>query len=297
MINVPESGKWNKGLSLVELMVAIAVSGILLAGVGNIYVGNKVSYLVAEESSRMQENARFALNALTKDIRMAGYRGCDAQTTRFSNTLSGASSWLTDIESGIIGYEGGVSAFPAEFSANVSGSTDAITVIRADSDDSYIVVSHNQTTAALQLNGNHDLKQGEMLLITDCIQTSVFQQSNANISDNISVVSHETGATVTPGNCTQSLFTDPSLSRADCSDTSNFDLQPFGSDAMLTRLLANAYFIGLENGEPTLYQESVTHGSATTTTLSTNRRALVQGVEDMQVLYGEDTAGLCGAGR
>lgn len=291
MINVPELGKWSKGLSLVELMVAIAVSSILLAGVGNIYVGNKMSYLVAEESSRMQESARFALNDMTKDIRMAGYRGCDSETTRFANTLNGTNGWLVDLESGIIGYEGGVSTFPTEFGANVTGSTDAVIIIRADSDDSYIVVSHTPSSATLQLNGNHDLKQGEILFITDCIQASVFQQSNVNINDTISVVVHNTGAAVTPGNCTKKMFTNPSLSAADCSDTSDFDEQPFGNDAMLSRLLANAYFIGLENGIPTLYRQSVTHGSATTTTLSTNRQALVQGVEDMQVLYGEDTAG------
>lgn len=294
MIDTYRFGCRCAGLSLVELMVAIAISSILLAGVGNIYVGNKTSYLVAEENARMQENARFALDALAKDIRMAGYRGCDAETTRFANTLNGATSWMTDLESGIIGYEGGVDTFPPEFSASAMGTTDAITVVRADSDDSYIVASHNPTAASLQLAGNHDLKRGEILVITDCDQTSIFQQSNTNINDTISVVVHNTGAPTTPGNCTKKLFTDPSQSRADCSDVSDFDSVAFGGDAMLMRLLSNSYFIGLENGIPTLYQEGITHGPTTTTTLSTTRRALVQGVQDMQILYGEDTAGADG---
>lgn len=275
-----------QGLSLVELLVAIVVSSILLAGVGNIYISNKISYLVTEESSRMQENARYALNIMSENIRMAGYRGCDSETTRFANTLNGSPAWL---EPGIKGYEGGADIFPPEFSASATGSTDAITIVRGDSEDSFIIDSHNPSSAVIQLTGNHNLKRGEILLISNCEQVSIFQQSNVNTNDTISTVVHNTGAATVPGNCDKGLFTDPSLSRADCSNTSNFSAQPFGRDAMLMRLLADSYFIGLENGIPTLFQESITHGEATTDVLSTTRRALTQGVEDMQILYGEDT--------
>ena len=70
------SSKTQSGLSLIELMVALAVSAILLLGVTTVYTASKRSYQVTDEFSEIQENARFALNVLAKNIRMSGFTGC-----------------------------------------------------------------------------------------------------------------------------------------------------------------------------------------------------------------------------
>lgn len=66
----------NRGISLVELMIALVISSILLLGVGTLYSNSKHTYTVDEEFARLQENARFAMKYLVEDIRMAGYMGC-----------------------------------------------------------------------------------------------------------------------------------------------------------------------------------------------------------------------------
>ena len=66
----------QRGVSLVELMVALVLSLILVAGVGQIYMGSKQTYRTQDGQSRLQENARYALEVLTRDIRSAGYLGC-----------------------------------------------------------------------------------------------------------------------------------------------------------------------------------------------------------------------------
>ena len=38
----------------------------------------------------------------------------------------------------------------------------------------YIIDSHNPSAAQLQLKGNHDLKQGELLIATDCQHAALF---------------------------------------------------------------------------------------------------------------------------
>lgn len=65
----------HRGFSLVELMVAIAIALIITGAVTLIFVGNKQSYTVQTQSARLQEAGRFAMEALIRDIRQAGYLG------------------------------------------------------------------------------------------------------------------------------------------------------------------------------------------------------------------------------
>ena len=70
-------GKSNqKGLSLIELMVAMVVGLILIAGVIEIYVNSKQTYRNQDALSRLQENGRYVLSILSTNIRPAGFSGC-----------------------------------------------------------------------------------------------------------------------------------------------------------------------------------------------------------------------------
>lgn len=66
----------NRGMSLIEIMVALAIAGVLLLGLSQIFVGSKNVYRLQEGMSRVQENARFVLQYLESNVRMAGYLGC-----------------------------------------------------------------------------------------------------------------------------------------------------------------------------------------------------------------------------
>ncbi len=62
-----------RGLSLVELLVAIAIGVALSFGAMNLLLHSKRSYLEAEELARLQENGRSALRYLSYELTMAGY--------------------------------------------------------------------------------------------------------------------------------------------------------------------------------------------------------------------------------
>ena len=62
------------GFSLVELMVAMTIGLVITMVIAEMFVGNKRTYTVQDENARMQENARFALSLLTRQIRMAGFK-------------------------------------------------------------------------------------------------------------------------------------------------------------------------------------------------------------------------------
>jgi prepilin-type N-terminal cleavage/methylation domain-containing protein len=62
----------ESGMTLIELMIAIAISGIVIAGVVQILTTSTSSYSLQEEMAAMQQNVRIAKMFLERDIRMAG---------------------------------------------------------------------------------------------------------------------------------------------------------------------------------------------------------------------------------
>ncbi|MCW8885235.1 MAG: prepilin-type N-terminal cleavage/methylation domain-containing protein, partial [Motiliproteus sp.] len=66
------SPKRQRGLSLVELMIALVVSSMLMLGVFQIFLGSSNTDRVARSYARIQENGRLAMDILTRNIRMAG---------------------------------------------------------------------------------------------------------------------------------------------------------------------------------------------------------------------------------
>jgi prepilin-type N-terminal cleavage/methylation domain-containing protein len=63
----------NQGFSLVELVVAMAITAVVMAGVYNVYVTQQDTYLIQEQVAEMQQNSRMAKYVLMRDIRMVGY--------------------------------------------------------------------------------------------------------------------------------------------------------------------------------------------------------------------------------
>ena len=65
----------SRGFSLIELMVALALAGILLLGLSVFFVSSSRSFSEAERASRQIENGRYAMSLLAEDIRHAGFYG------------------------------------------------------------------------------------------------------------------------------------------------------------------------------------------------------------------------------
>lgn len=70
------------GVSLVELMIALALSAFLLLGLAQVFSASRAAYQTAEALGRVQENGRVGLDLLSRDTRMAGHMGCAASQSR-----------------------------------------------------------------------------------------------------------------------------------------------------------------------------------------------------------------------
>lgn len=65
----------QRGLTLVELMISLTLGLVLLAGIGTLFVYTNRSNRQNEMLASMQDQARFALSTLSRDLSMAGYWG------------------------------------------------------------------------------------------------------------------------------------------------------------------------------------------------------------------------------
>jgi len=70
----------RKGLTLIELLIALVISGILIAAIYKTFVSQQHTYTVQEQVVDMQQNIRIAINQMLREIRMAGFGRQDAKT-------------------------------------------------------------------------------------------------------------------------------------------------------------------------------------------------------------------------
>jgi type IV pilus assembly protein PilW len=63
----------DQGFTLVELLVAMAISGVVMAGIYSAYYSQQKSYVTQEQVSAMQQNLRAAMYYMEREIRLAGY--------------------------------------------------------------------------------------------------------------------------------------------------------------------------------------------------------------------------------
>lgn len=68
MISIKE-----KGLTLIELLVALVISGLLIAGLYRTFISQQKTFTVQEQVVDMQQNVRVAVNRMMTEIRMAGF--------------------------------------------------------------------------------------------------------------------------------------------------------------------------------------------------------------------------------
>lgn len=276
------SNRHQGGFSLIELIIAMTIGFFLTGVVAVLYFNVRTSFRYQEDLARLQETGRFAMERLGRDVRMAGYNGCGS-LTEFSNVVNGGvASPFLNFANPVMGYEGGVSTFPTEITSagaiTGSGAPDALVVLGVDTSNELIIKGHNPPSAQIDTS-QHAIKPGEILLITDCSHSSVFQMTGpTNNNNNATNVVHNTG-TGSPGNCTKYLG-------ASCPASKSYTYKPGSS---MLRVYSNAFFIApssLGNGRRSLWAMSLIGSTSGVSAVE-----IMEGVQDMQISYGQDSNG------
>lgn len=264
----------QQGFSIVEILIGLVISSILMTGIIEIYIGNKQTYRVQDALTQVQENGRAAIDLLTQDVRMAGYQGCS--NLRSVEPLTYLTSGVPDftLSSVLVGHTFDGSSWsptlptPRLTTAHaVKANTDVLTVTRASSCSQELAgpITAGQTTVVLKGSGTCPIKEGDYFLISDCGSSEIFK------SDTITTGSDTTTLTATGGSFSRNY-----------SDTNT----GLSGIARVMRLTSTDYFIS-ENaaGIPILHRNELAGSSGYTNI------PLLEGIEDMSILYGTRTPG------
>ena len=63
----------DKGVTLIELLIALVISAVLIAGIYRAFIHQQRTYATQEQVADMQQNVRVAINKMMREIRMAGF--------------------------------------------------------------------------------------------------------------------------------------------------------------------------------------------------------------------------------
>ncbi len=271
------------GFTLVELMVALLVGLIVIAGIGQVFVHSKRASAVQDELARLQENGRYALSLLQEEILNAGYLGC-GQAVSLGDSINSAGTYIDNFSLPLSGYEavgnGWAPVLPTELGnagGGIEPGTDVITIRYAEGTglkmtqpkEAYLFQVANSTAGSTSCsdgaNGYSGLCPNDLIIVSDCTKGRTARVESMNLIDGVLSINHSNPAWGQPGDPDPNNHFSPAYS-------------------YLFKAKTISYYIRVRDpatGVPSLYRK-IGNGVA---------QELVEGVENMQVLYGEDSNG------
>ncbi len=250
----------QRGLGLIEIMVALAISVILMAGVIQILLSSKLSYRVSEANARVQEGGRFAIEFMNNDLRMAGHLGCFRYSFAEVDNILDEPDFNWNLETTIEGYDSTGTNWPPELSAliagEVLGGTDVL-VMRGLAGDGIPLVDPFSVGDQWFANTAGNINAGDVVMANSCGGGRIARITG--IDDGAVPVELSIEGLGNP-----------------------FGESPFGDGVEVSRIETHIYYIAANDaGVPALFRRSLTDGMS--------RQELVDGVEGLRILYGEDT--------
>ncbi len=264
----------QQGLGLVEIMISLALSLGVLAGIYTVFTSTRASYQLQSALSQLQESTRFSAQRLIRDIRQAGYLGCATNRDTVKNNLNGAAtSQLSNFNVAVMGYTA-TSLPPSLGISGVVPNTDVISIHTTGARTGLIadIPSRDAPDFRISAAAAQALQPGDIVLLGDCRRATIVQITSINGSPcgarasrygrGGASLAHDIGTCV-PGNATSTL------ARAYRAEST-----------FVQQLKTVTYFIRKDaaSGRPALWVKT---GSGTA-------QELVKGVDNMQVRYGLD---------
>jgi len=155
----------QQGLSLIELLVATAIGLFLLAVISVVFVGAKTTYLTQDANARLQENSRYAIEFLSRQVRNAGFPlitfnllsgdlySKPAPITFLGEPIAGADGGATASDSITVSYDA-----PADCLGNAVASGTAVNLIRINATQQIECLGNGSLTPQAILDDVEDLQ-------------------------------------------------------------------------------------------------------------------------------------------
>ena len=282
-----------RGLSMIELMIALLLGLLVAAGAGTIFLSNKRAYGATESLGRVQENARVGFELMARDIREAGASLCgnDVQVANILNDQT--SPWWLSWGEGVHGYTGALTdpminpARPyatsnTQAAGRVPG-TDALDM--KGMADLGILVSTKMPTASadIDVNSTTGINNNDVLMICDGSQMTIFQVTQTPAGLKV----QKNPGNGSPGNCTKGMG-----SPVSCTGPATGTPYLYGPNSIVAAPRGLRWYVGYNgrNGGKSLYRSILKYVNATTVT--DVPQEIAEGVSDMKLTF---LSGLSGA--
>ena len=279
-------------------MVALTIGLIILGTVVQVFSSNKQSFRFSQALARVQEDGRYAIAAMARDIRMTGYIGCSSRQQISVNTVAAGNPPNVDLgANAVFGFDNGVGWWtgpaPLDYQGNglticntaagVNAScrpSDVIQLVRGSETAAPLTTTMTATNSTISVraadfnafepqvtvNGNTSTNE-DLVLITDCRRADLFRTAALGTSGS--------DRTITPNTSLQ---------------------QTYQAGAIVTPLLSRTYFIADDSSDDNadgaadpvagLYRMDAIDGGVAPAALP-----IANGVEMMRVSYGIDSGG------
>lgn len=283
-----------RGLSLIELLIAMVLGLTLAAGVVQIYVGTSATERSQDARLRMQENGRFALNFLANEIRGAGYLGClgSMEGNSANDTLDHPANSTMQPGFGVQGWEAAgtdpgeisnsaadvatIASTNAEWTGNEFAGFNIPTVQAVPNSDILRLwggVGNSSVVSGIDNSGadpiittttDAGVAVNDFLIVSDCEQVDFVQACAVANVDVTTTITLSTGCPM--GNEATAFVTS-------------------SAPAELIRLQGSLFYVGKRDNTatnpPSLYRATLGSNGQITA-----GEEMVEGVESMQLLYG-----------
>jgi type IV pilus assembly protein PilW len=179
-----------KGFTLIEIMVALFISGVLFYAITKMLIQNKQVAMVQTNLDKIQNDSRFAFEVMGQDLRSSAFRGCisGSNTTNFWVNFKNVAG-TANYQNSIIGVQGssstGTSWSPAPdasitaLSPAPSPAYDILTVRNAGINPAFLTADMTSATSAMTVNSTTGLTAGSYAIISNCGASSLFQVASA----------------------------------------------------------------------------------------------------------------------
>lgn len=278
----PGRGRGSSGFTLIELMVALVLGLIVIAGVISVFLANQQVYRTNQAIGDVQDGSRIAFEMMAHDIRGAGLTGC-SNNGLVANVLNngptaGGTIWWADIANAVHGYDTAQADPAIAFGTTSSpptrlNGTPSLQLIGAA--DLGLSVLQTINAANFKINGTSTaIQPGDVEIVCDPSYAAIFQVTNYQ---NNNTVVHNNGVGVaTPGNCSKGLGYPPVC-------TANGTFYPYGPNSQLAKLTAVDWFIGTNPvGGLSLYRSDLENKAGVPTPTP---QEMVRDVTGMSILY------------
>jgi type IV pilus assembly protein PilW len=241
---------------MIALVIGLLATGAML----KVYVDGSRLYRFNEGLARIQENGRFATEFIRRDARMAGFWGCTHEAT-LTNRIDPnvVVPKYPDFElSGITGTSGSESNDPDTIT--FAGAGRSVGKLKID------MPLANSKGKWFRVISTEKINEDNALLISDCDMTDIFYVTRAGASKHQRKLWHDV-----PEN------------------TGNFLSKAYAAGSTLYRVQQTTFCIVESAENPPQYSLGRLVNEPAPKNCEDDGDELVEGIENMQVWFGEDT--------